>query len=142
MAVDLQTRPFDWRQKTIQLAFQLERAHSTMQDLGAALESGDDASTRDIARTAHEAVGSVGYAVSATATATAGVACSAYIVTPPTYLGTRLVGPNLHRWGGFELCGLLVSVPEAVTLESLHALVGGGGYRPPRGSGRPPPAGC
>jgi hypothetical protein len=65
MAVDLQTRPFDWRQKTIQLAFQLERAHSTMEDLGAALEIGDDASTRDIARTAHEAVGTVGYAVKA-----------------------------------------------------------------------------
>jgi hypothetical protein len=65
MAVDLQQRPFEWRQKAIHLAFQLERAHSTMEELGAALENGDDASTRDITRTAHEAVGSVGYAVKA-----------------------------------------------------------------------------
>jgi len=65
MQVDLQPRPFDWRQKAIQLAFQLERAHSTMEELGAALENGDDDSTRDMARTAHEAVGTVGYAVKA-----------------------------------------------------------------------------
>jgi hypothetical protein len=63
MAVDLQQRPYDWREKTVQLAFELERAHATMEDLGAALDKGDDVSARHIAKSAHEAVGSVGQAV-------------------------------------------------------------------------------
>jgi hypothetical protein len=56
-------RPYDWREKTVQLAFELERAHATMEDLGVALDNGDDESARHIARSAHEAVGSVGHAV-------------------------------------------------------------------------------
>jgi hypothetical protein len=56
-------RPYDWREKTVQLAFELERAHATMEDLGVALDKGDDESARHIARSAHEAVGSVGHAV-------------------------------------------------------------------------------
>jgi hypothetical protein len=55
--------PCDWRKKATQLAFQLERAHSAMEDLGAALDEGDEESARLNARSAHEAVGSVGYAV-------------------------------------------------------------------------------
>jgi len=62
---DLQHSPYDWRQKAVQLGFELERAHSTMEDLGAALEKGDQDSARHIAKSAHEAVGSVGYAVKA-----------------------------------------------------------------------------
>jgi hypothetical protein len=65
MSIDLHHRPYDWRQQAIQLASELERAHATMEDLGAALENGDDDSVRHIARTAHQAVGSVGYAVKA-----------------------------------------------------------------------------
>ena len=65
MAVQLHQRPYDWRQKTVQLAFELERAHATMEDLGVALDKGDDASSRHMARSAHEAVGSIGYAVKA-----------------------------------------------------------------------------
>ena len=65
MAVDLQQRTFDWRHQAVQLASQLERAHSTMEELGAALDKGDDTSARHIAKSAHDAVGSVGYAVKA-----------------------------------------------------------------------------
>ena len=65
MTLDLQQRPFDWRQRALQLASELERAHSTLEDLGVALENGDDDSARHIARSAHEAVGSVGYSVKA-----------------------------------------------------------------------------
>ena len=65
MTVDLQQRPFNWREKTVRLASELERAHATMQELGAALDSGDASSARTMARSAHEAVGSVGYAVKA-----------------------------------------------------------------------------
>ncbi len=65
MTFDLQQRPFNWREKTVQLASELERAHATMEELGAALDRGDELSARDIARSAHDAVGSVGYAVKA-----------------------------------------------------------------------------
>jgi hypothetical protein len=65
MAVELQQHPYDWRNKTARLAFELERAHATMEDLGVALDDGDDVSARHKARCAHEAVGSVGYAVKA-----------------------------------------------------------------------------
>jgi len=63
MAGNLHQRSDDWREKTVQLAFELERAHATMEDLGAALEKGDDVSARHIAKSAHQAVGSVGHAV-------------------------------------------------------------------------------
>ncbi len=63
MAGNLHQRSYDWREKTVQLAFELERAHATMEDLGAALEVGDDVSARHIAKSAHQAVGSVGHAV-------------------------------------------------------------------------------
>ena len=63
MDMDLQQHPYDWRKTAMHLAFQLERAHSAMEDLGAALEEGDDASARLNARSAHDAVGSVGHAV-------------------------------------------------------------------------------
>jgi len=63
MDMDLQQHPYDWRRKALQLASQLERAHSAMEDLGAALDDGDEASARLNERSAHEAVGSVGYAV-------------------------------------------------------------------------------
>ena len=65
MNLDLHDRPFNWREKTVQLASELERAHATMEELGAALDRGDDASARDKAQSAHDAVGSVGYAVKA-----------------------------------------------------------------------------
>jgi hypothetical protein len=65
MTVDLPQRPYDWRQQAIQLASELERAHATMEELGTALEHGDDDSVRHTTRTAHQAVGSVGYAVKA-----------------------------------------------------------------------------
>ena len=63
MTFDLQQRPFDWREKTVHLASELERAHATMEELGAALDRGDESSVRTMARSAHDAVGSVGYAV-------------------------------------------------------------------------------
>jgi hypothetical protein len=69
MTFDLQQRPFErpfnWREKTVQLASELERAHATMEELGAALDRGDESSVRTMARSAHDAVGSVGYAVKA-----------------------------------------------------------------------------
>ena len=65
MTVDVHHRPYDWRFQAVQLASELERAHATIEDLGAALETGDDDSVRHIARTAHQAVGSVGYSVKA-----------------------------------------------------------------------------
>jgi hypothetical protein len=65
MTFDFQHRPYDWRQRTAQLGVELARAHSALEDLGAALENGDEDSARDIAKSAHEAVGSVGYAVKA-----------------------------------------------------------------------------
>src|ERR1700723_863213 len=46
MDMDLQQHPYDWRKKALQLASQLERAHSAMEDLGAALDDGDEASAR------------------------------------------------------------------------------------------------
>ena len=65
MAVELHPRPYDWRNKTALLASELERAHATMEDLGAALDEGDDVSARHMARCAQDAVGAVGYAVKA-----------------------------------------------------------------------------
>lgn len=63
MALDLQQRPFDWREKTMHLAWKLDRAHSAMEDLGTALDDGDIVSARHVARTAQEVVGSVAHAV-------------------------------------------------------------------------------
>ena len=65
MTLDLQDRSFNWREKTVQLTSELERAHATMEELGAALDRGDARTARDKARCAHDAVGSVGYAVKA-----------------------------------------------------------------------------
>ena len=58
-----QQRPYDWREKTMHLAWKLDRAHSTVEDLGAALDEGGDASAHQVLRSAHEAVGSVAEAV-------------------------------------------------------------------------------
>jgi len=63
MALDLQQRPYDWREKTVRLEWKLDRAHSAMEDLGTALDEGDDASARSVARSAHDAVGSAAQAV-------------------------------------------------------------------------------
>jgi hypothetical protein len=62
MALD-QQRPYDWREKTMHLAWKLDRAHSTVEDLGAALDEGDDSSAQQVLRSAHEAVGSAAEAV-------------------------------------------------------------------------------
>ncbi|HEY5024977.1 MAG TPA: hypothetical protein VII76_08380 [Acidimicrobiales bacterium] len=63
MTLDLQQRPYDWREKTVRLEWKLERAHLAMEDLGSALDEGDDVSTHHVARSAHEAVGSAAQAV-------------------------------------------------------------------------------
>ncbi len=63
MTLDLQERPYRWHEQAVDLAGQLQRAHGTMEDLGAALDSGDGAAARHIAQSAHEVVGSVGLAV-------------------------------------------------------------------------------
>jgi len=47
----------------MELACQLDSAHSAVEELGAALDQGDVAAARHMARSAHEAVGSVGQAV-------------------------------------------------------------------------------
>jgi hypothetical protein len=54
---------FDWRKKAKRVSGQLKRARSTVEALGDALAEGDDGSTRSVARTAHEAVGSVARSV-------------------------------------------------------------------------------
>jgi hypothetical protein len=67
MAMDLQTdlqqHPYNWREKTVQLAWQLDSAHCALEELGHALDTGDRATARQVVRSAHEAVGSVGLAV-------------------------------------------------------------------------------
>jgi hypothetical protein len=57
MTID-QQQPYDWREKTIHLVWKLDRAHSTVEELGAALDVGDDVSAELILRSAHDAVGS------------------------------------------------------------------------------------
>ena len=44
MTLDLQQRPYDWREKAVRLEWKLERAHFAKEDLGTALDDGDDAS--------------------------------------------------------------------------------------------------
>ena len=63
MTTYLWRRPYDWRERTMELACQLDSAHSAVEELGAALDQGDVAAARHMARSAHEAVGSVGQAV-------------------------------------------------------------------------------
>jgi len=63
MTLSLQLRPYDWREKTVRLEWKLDRAHSAMEDLGNALDEGDDASAHQVAALAHEAVGSAAQAV-------------------------------------------------------------------------------
>lgn len=53
-----QMSSYDWRARTVELACRLERAHAAVEDLGSALEHGNEASVRSIARGAFEAVGS------------------------------------------------------------------------------------
>ena len=54
---------YNWREKSMHLRWKLDRAHSTVEDVGVALNEGDDASARQIIRSAHEAVGSAAEAV-------------------------------------------------------------------------------
>ena len=63
MALNLQQRPYDWRDETVRLEWKLDRAHSAMEDLGIALDEGDDASALHVAISAHEAVCSAAQAV-------------------------------------------------------------------------------
>jgi hypothetical protein len=63
MALNLQQRPYDWREETVRVEWKLDRAHSAMEDLGTALDEGDDASAHHVATLAHEAVGSAAQAV-------------------------------------------------------------------------------
>ena len=58
MAVD-EHRPYDWRGGTVELVCRLDRAQSAVEDLGSALEQGDDDLARLIAHSALNAVGSV-----------------------------------------------------------------------------------
>ena len=62
MAID-QQHPYDWREKTIHLVWKLDRAHSKVEELGAALDQGDSAAVRQVLRSAQEAVGSAAEAV-------------------------------------------------------------------------------
>ena len=62
MTMDHQ-HPYDWRERTIHLASKLDRAHSRVEDLGAALDEGDGTSARQIMRSAQEALGSAAEAV-------------------------------------------------------------------------------
>ena len=59
-----QQRSYDWRAGTVELACRLDRAQSAVEELGSALDNGDDDSVRSIAHSALDAVGSVADAVS------------------------------------------------------------------------------
>ena len=56
---------YNWREKSMHLGWKLDRAHSSVEDVGAALNEGDDTSAPQIIRSAHEAVGSAAEAVKA-----------------------------------------------------------------------------
>ena len=58
-------RPYEWRTGTVQLGSKLDSAHCAVEDLGSALDDGDSAAARSIARSALGAVGSVNDAVDA-----------------------------------------------------------------------------
>ena len=54
---------YDWREKTTHLAWKLDRAHSTVKGLGAAIDAGSDRTAQRMAKTAHEVVDSAANAV-------------------------------------------------------------------------------
>jgi hypothetical protein len=56
---------FDWREKAFHLAWKLNRAHGLINDLGAALDEGDEKSVQRRADVAQNAVNSVARALSA-----------------------------------------------------------------------------
>ena len=58
MALDDQ-HSYDWRQRSIHLAWKLDRAHTAIDVLGAALEADDPMSARHAARSVHGDVGAV-----------------------------------------------------------------------------------
>jgi hypothetical protein len=62
-SMDPHQHRYNWRERTVQLSWQLDSAHCALEDLGHALDAGDRAAARHIVRSAHEAVGSVGLAV-------------------------------------------------------------------------------
>lgn len=55
---------FDWREKALHLAWKLDRAHGLIQDVGVALDEGDDTAAQRRAEVAHNAVNSVARALS------------------------------------------------------------------------------
>jgi len=59
----MEQQPFDWREKALHLAWKLNRAHNLIQDVGTALDEGDDASARRRAEVAKNAVNSVARAL-------------------------------------------------------------------------------
>ncbi len=61
MAVDLQLH--NWREEATQMVCELDRAHSTIEHLGSALDGGDELTAHDTLRLAHDAVTSVAQAV-------------------------------------------------------------------------------
>ncbi len=56
-------RSYDWRVETGRLVLELHRAHSTIEDLGSALDDGDEFSTDHTLRLAQDAVTSVARSV-------------------------------------------------------------------------------
>jgi len=57
--------PFNWRDETGRLLGKLDHAHSTIADLGSALDEGDEFSAHQTLRSAHDAVTSIAQAVKA-----------------------------------------------------------------------------
>jgi len=58
-------QPFDWRENALHLAWKLNRAHSLIDDLGTALDEGDEKTVQRRAEVAQNAVNSVVRALSA-----------------------------------------------------------------------------
>jgi hypothetical protein len=63
MKSDLQ--PYNWRNETSRVVWELDRAHSTLQDLSCALDEGDERSAQHTLQLAHDAVTSVAHSVKA-----------------------------------------------------------------------------
>ena len=61
MATEL--RPYNWRDETSRLVWELDRAHSRIEDLGSALDNGDRVSADHTLRLAHDTITSVAQAV-------------------------------------------------------------------------------
>jgi len=55
--------PFNWRDETGRLLGKLDHARSTIEDLGSALEEGDESCAHQTLRSAHDAVASIAQAV-------------------------------------------------------------------------------